>query len=161
MVAPGTAAWAAARTLSAVSPVSSASFTPFWPTWPPWAGSNWPPGAPPLGAGAVVLEPLDVWAPALPSRLAPMAPPVTAVATSAAPAAALRIEIMWLPFSLVCVSPSGSGRRRGSGSAVSPRSGLPWNPLRFGDEGSAHPTELDAVLVGSALLGLRQPFEDA
>src|SRR5205085_11656272 len=69
---------------------------------------------------------------------------------------------MWLPFSLVSVSPSGSGRRRGSGSAVSPRSGLAWNPFRFGDEGSAHPTELDTVvLVGSALLRLRQPREDA
>src|SRR5205807_6217945 len=110
MVPPGTAGWAGARTLSAVSPVSSSSLVPFCPTCPPFVGSNWPAGAPPLAAGTVVLEPSDVWAPALPSRLAPMAPPVTAVATSAAPATALRIDdFIWLPFSFVLLRPNGSG----------------------------------------------------
>src|SRR6185295_17746097 len=50
MVAPGTAARAAALALSAVVPVSSFSTTPLAPTWPPLVGSK-------AAAGGVVAEP--------------------------------------------------------------------------------------------------------
>jgi hypothetical protein len=42
----------------------------------------------------VVLEEPDVWAPAVPIRLAPSAPPASAVAASAVAAAAFLIELM-------------------------------------------------------------------
>src|SRR5258708_4320544 len=47
MVAPGTAASAAALALSAVVPVSTFSTTPLAPTWPPLVGSNAAAGAAP------------------------------------------------------------------------------------------------------------------
>src|SRR5439155_6294408 len=79
MVPPGTAARAAALTLSAVSPVNSSSLRPFVPTWPPLAGSKlagcWSDGV--AGAWLAVVGALVVvdWAVAEPLiRAAPVRP---------------------------------------------------------------------------------------
>src|SRR5581483_3148611 len=92
IVPPGTAARAAAFALSASLPVRSVSVTPL-AVCPPLVGSKLPPlgaagaaGAPELGAVVVDV----VWALLVPMRLAPIAPPVRVVATSAAPTATFR-----------------------------------------------------------------------
>src|SRR5215471_3945586 len=79
MVAPGTAAWAAAVALVRSSPVSGVSVIPL-ATWGPWGALA---SELPLAVAAAVDELESVCADAVPSTDAPKAPPMTAAPTSA------------------------------------------------------------------------------
>src|SRR3954452_11933201 len=104
MVPSGTAALAAAVTLSAVSPVRRVSVMPL-AMWPPLLGSKLAGGVA-LGSGVACAGAATVvsvvWALAVPLRnAAPIAPPASVVPRRVAPITALRMEFIF-GASLVC-----------------------------------------------------------